>query len=283
MIRTLILSFLVFPIALNAQEISAVKQTVQTMFEGMHTMDTSMVRSVFAKDALLQTIPEEQKTGIEIETGSLEDFIKGLSKIPETIKIEERLWSWDIKVDGHLATAWTEYTFFVNDEVSHCGVNAFQLFKEDSGWKITKIIDTRRKSNCPTNEEDRITSLLDNWHQAAAKADADIFFGSMAADGIYIGTDQSERWLRDELKEWAAPYFARESAWAFKPYERNIYLSGDGKTAWWEEKLETQMGICMGSGVMENTEEGWKIKHYHLGVTLDNDKLPEFLKLIGKE
>ena len=283
MIRTFILGLLVFPFVLNAQEKSSVRQTIETLFTGMHTLDTALVRSVFAQEVLLQTIAEDKPTGAEIETDGLEQFISGLSKIPPGLKIEERLWNWNIHVDGHLATVWTEYTFFVNDAVSHCGANAFQLFKEPSGWKITKIIDTRSRLNCRTEAEDDqtlITNLLDNWHQAAAVSDAVVFFGSMAQDAIYIGTDKTERWLRDEMKEWAAEYFQRESAWDFKPFDRNIYVSEDGELAWGEEKLDTWMGVCMGSGVLAKTGEGWKIKHYHLSVTIDNDKLQDFLKLV---
>jgi hypothetical protein len=259
-----------------------IRQTIETLFEGMHTLDTAKVRSVFGKDVLLQTIPEDRPGGAVIESGDLEQFIGGLANIPPNIKIEERLWNWDIKVDGHLATTWTEYTFFVNDEVSHCGANAFQLFEYPEGWKITKIIDTRSQHNCRTEAIDDPTLigvLLDNWYKAAAEADEDVFFGSMAEDAIYLGTDKTERWLRDEMKAWSAKYFERESAWAFKPFDRNIYVSEDGTIAWWEEKLETWMGVCLGSGVLAKTEEGWKIKHFHLGVTIDNDKIQDFIKL----
>ncbi len=105
-----------------------------------------------------------------------------------------------------------------------------------------------------------------------------LFSDSMTQDAIYLGTDKTERWLRDELKAWSAKYFERESAWAFKPFDRNIYVSEDGDMAWWEEKLDTWMGVCMGSGVLSKTSEGWKIRHFHLSVTIDNDKIQDFIK-----
>ncbi len=292
MIRTFILLFFIFPLTIYAQENetqtnpesekTAVRRTIEMLFEGMHNLDTAMVRSAFGQEVLLQTIQEDRPTGAIIESGDLEQFIGGLAKIPTNIKIEERLWNWDIKTDGHLATAWTEYTFFVNDEVSHCGANAFQLFKYPEGWKIIKIIDTRDQKKCRTEAADApvlIGQLLDNWHKAAAEADEDTFFGSMTEDAIYLGTDKTERWSRNEMKVWAAKYFEGESAWAFKPFDRNIYLSEDGTMAWWEEKLDTWMGVCMGSGVLAKTTDGWKIKHFHLGVTIDNDKIQDFIKL----
>ncbi|HOD10564.1 MAG TPA: nuclear transport factor 2 family protein, partial [Flavobacterium sp.] len=40
---------------------------------------------------------------------------------------------------------WTPYEFYVNEKLSHSGVNAFTLFKENEKWKIIHLIDTRRK------------------------------------------------------------------------------------------------------------------------------------------
>jgi hypothetical protein len=47
-----------------------------------------------------------------------------------------------------MATAWTPYKFYLDKTFSHCGVNAFQLFKSENGWKIISILDTRRKEPC---------------------------------------------------------------------------------------------------------------------------------------
>lgn len=127
--------------------------------------------------------------------------------------------------------------------------------------------------------EQEIHVLLDNWHQAAAVADEDSFFGSMTPDARYIGTDESENWERDELKEWSKEFFDRDSAWNFKKKTRNIYLSNDEKFAWFDETLDTWMGVCRGSGVILHTEEGWKIKHYVLSVAVPNDKIDAYLKL----
>ena len=122
--------------------------------------------------------------------------------------------------------------------------------------------------------------MLDQWHEAAATADGDAFFGAMTADGIYLDTDATERWLRDELKAWAKKAFERESAWAFTPSNREIYFAGDGKTAWFEELLDTWMGTCRGSGVLTKTTDGWKIKHYNLAILVPNDKIDAFKEMM---
>ncbi len=53
--------------------------------------------------------------------------------------------------------------------------------------------------------------------------------------------------------------------------KRNIYFSKDGKLAWFDELLDTQMKICRGSGVVEKINGNWKVKQYVLSMTIPND------------
>lgn len=132
-----------------------------------------------------------------------------------------------------------------------------------------------------SDTEQDIHKLLDAWHQAAAKADEDVFFGSMADDAIYLGTDATERWTKTELMKWSKKHFDRESAWAFDPYDRTVYVSADGVTAWFEELLKTWMGVCRGSGVLvrDAADSGWKIVHYNLAVLVPNELIEDFIAI----
>ena len=123
---------------------------------------------------------------------------------------------------------------------------------------------------------------MDTWHRAAATADEDVFFGSMTADGIYIGTDASEYWHRDEMKAWSQKFFQRDSAWVFHPQQRHIYITDRGDLAWFDELLDTWMGPCRASGVIERQKDNqWKLKHYHLSIAVPNEVVNDYLPLIG--
>ncbi|WKK84974.2 nuclear transport factor 2 family protein [Marivirga arenosa] len=128
-----------------------------------------------------------------------------------------------------------------------------------------------------------VNQFMDSWHKAAATADEEVFFGSMTKDGVYLGTDKTEKWTRDEMAVWAKEYFERESAWSFTATSRDIYFYENGKVAWLNEKLDTWMGVCKGTAVLELTNEGWKIALYDLSVTIDNDKIQKFIELIEEE
>lgn len=152
-------------------------------------------------------------------------------------------------------------------------------------------------ASCGTKQENNITDklhsdslelvalneLIDTWHQASATANQDVFFGAMSPDAVYLGTDPSERWLRDELRDWARDAFSRPSAWAFTPSNRECFLAPGGQVAWFHELLKTDMGPCRGSGVLTKTPNGWLISHYNLSFVLENEKVPAFITLAKGE
>ena len=124
----------------------------------------------------------------------------------------------------------------------------------------------------------QISTLLDNWHKAAAEAKFDNYMNAMTDDAIYIGTDATENWNKKEFMAFAKPYFDKGKAWSFTALERHVYLDKSGKTAWFDELLNTQMKICRGSGVLIKINGEWKIKHYVLSMTIPNDNTNEVIK-----
>ncbi len=116
----------------------------------------------------------------------------------------------------------------------------------------------------------RVAQFIDEWHDDAAHARLQ-YFDKMAKDGVYIGTDKTERWTRDEFKAWAKRFFERPSAWAFTSFNRHISMSEDRKFIWFDEQLKTQMGICQATGVIEQTARGFEIRHYQLSLTVPNE------------
>jgi len=128
-------------------------------------------------------------------------------------------------------------------------------------------------------EKSNIDKVLTEWHQAAAEANFDTYFSLMTDDGVFIGTDATENWQNDDFREFSKPYFDHGNAWNFASLKRNIYTEETSTIAWFDELLDTQMGICRGSGVLQKTEEGWKIAHYVLSVTIPNENVEEVTEL----
>ncbi|WP_027386516.1 nuclear transport factor 2 family protein [Chryseobacterium gregarium] len=120
-------------------------------------------------------------------------------------------------------------------------------------------------------EKAAISTMLDAFNMAAAKADFNTYFSYFAEESSFIGTDASEVWDKQAFKVWAKPYFEKKTTWNFTSLKRNIYFSKDGKMAWFDELLDTQMKICRGSGVLEKISGQWKIRQYVLSMTVPNE------------
>ena len=61
----------------------------------------------------------------------------------------ERYWDPIVHVRGKLAVVWTPYEFWQGGKTSHCGIDVFELVKEDSGWRIANMMWTVEPDACP--------------------------------------------------------------------------------------------------------------------------------------
>lgn len=113
-------------------------------------------------------------------------------------------------------------------------------------------------------------AVLDAWHRAAATADESAYFGAMAPEFVFLGTDATERWDLASFREFAHPYFAKGTAWTFVPRDRHVIVRGD--IAWFDEKLDSaSYGECRGTGVLRRVGGEWKVAHYNLTIPIPNE------------
>jgi len=132
----------------------------------------------------------------------------------------------------------------------------------------------------PINKE-QVNILLDNWHKAAAEADFVSYFSYLDSNSVFVGTDKEEVWSKKEFMEFSKPFFDKGKAWVFVAKERNIYQTSSLEILYFDEVLDTWMGECRGSGVIQYTIDGkWKIKHYVLSVIIPNDKIKDVLNVL---
>ncbi|MDP5198727.1 nuclear transport factor 2 family protein [Flavobacterium sp. DG2-3] len=139
-----IIFFLLLGISSYAQKEEAQK-CIESFFEGFHQRDSAKIKLVCSDKMILQSISESAAKGNRLSNESAKEFYKSIASIPSNIKFQEKILSYNIQIDGTMAHVWTPYEFYINDKLSHTGVNAFTLFKEKDSWKIIYIIDTRRK------------------------------------------------------------------------------------------------------------------------------------------
>ena len=127
--------------------------------------------------------------------------------------------------------------------------------------------------------ERSIAGALDDFHDAAARADEERYFAHFSQDAAFLGTDATERWDVASFRTFAHPYFARGKAWAFHATRRAIVVRGDA--AWFDEDLATDtLGPARGSGVLVFRDGRWLVAQYVLSVTVPNDRFRAVRELL---
>ena len=136
-------------------------------------------------------------------------------------------------------------------------------------------------ASTPTAAVNAVNTVLDDWHKAAAQADEARYFGHFTPDAVFLGTDATERWTRDEFRAWARPFFSKGKAWSFTSVSRHVSFSKDGAVAWFDEALSTpNMGPARGSGVLVKDGGAWKIAQYNLSIPIPNELMEDFKQRI---
>jgi len=145
LVALLTLTLLASPLAAQQAAADGPLATVQRLFDAMRQRDTTTMRAVFDSTARLVTTSSRggQPT---IRNVPIERWLQAVGSATQAL--EERIWDPEVQSDDNLATVWVKYEFLAGGQFSHCGVDAFQLFKGPTGWKIFQVSDTQRRENC---------------------------------------------------------------------------------------------------------------------------------------
>ena len=129
--------------SLSAQK-QDVEKAIDAFFDAFHAKDTVRLKLVCADKMILQSIMEGKNRSLFTEE-TKQDFFKSLVSIPDKVNFKEKSIQTNIQIDGSMAHVWMTYEFYIDNQLQHCGVNSFQLYKKENAWQIVYLIDTRRK------------------------------------------------------------------------------------------------------------------------------------------
>lgn len=155
--RLIYLLFIVLPLTTAAQsqkEEIAIREPIDRLFKGMSEGDSAVVHSAFTDVVTMTTISKDQNnmSTIQHEAG-IRGFLIAVGS-PHRESWSEPIWDLKIAIDGNFAQVWASYAFYLGKKFSHCGTDAFHLFKLPSGkWKIFHLTDTRQKQGCMIPDE----------------------------------------------------------------------------------------------------------------------------------
>jgi hypothetical protein len=128
-----------------AQTSKLIEEKVKAFFLDFEKKDTSALRNYFRFEPRLQSAFINKKGESILSDESLSDFLIGIASIPDSVKFEERITKVTVLEDGNLAIAYCQYEFYLNQSLSHIGVDVFTFFNDLKDWKIIQLCDTRRQ------------------------------------------------------------------------------------------------------------------------------------------
>ncbi|MFT2091957.1 nuclear transport factor 2 family protein [Paraglaciecola sp. 2405UD69-4] len=154
----------------------------------------------------------------------------------------------------------------------------FVLITLNIFFTTTSLAQTKEQPSVAINK------LLDGLHLAASEAKLDKYLNSFTANGVFMGTDDWERWSRPvTLDKYVSERFAGGTGWTYKSVERNLVLSEDSNTAWFDEiTVSEKWGRFRGTGVVIKQQGEWKIAHYAMSFLVPNEVWEQVSELSTK-
>lgn len=138
-------------------------------------------------------------------------------------------------------------------------------------------------SSLTTDPENRVAieQTLDELHESASLAQEDRYFSLFTDNAVFLGTDATERWSKSQFRAYAHPIFSQGKGWTYTKKSRAVFMSGDRRTAWFDETLDNaKLGECRGSGVLIKESGRWRIAQYNLTIPVPNAIAEEVVRQI---
>lgn len=113
---------------------TAVLATVQALFDAMHSGDReAAARTVLPDGVFVVTFVKDGKRVERVV--AIREWLEKLPRDPAVL-LEEFVGRPTVLVDGDVAVVWGTYSLRVDGKLSHTGVDAFNLVRTDTGWRI---------------------------------------------------------------------------------------------------------------------------------------------------
>ena len=128
---------------------AAILETVQKFFDSIEFRDRQLLESILVPNSLNISARELDDGEAQFNVMSYDEVVTALTRPGRNAK--ERSWDETVLIQGNIAVVWTPYDFHVDGVFSHCGIDSFQLIKQDGQWLISNSSWTLETENCPVS------------------------------------------------------------------------------------------------------------------------------------
>ena len=119
-------------------------QTVEQFFDAFHAKDSLGMQELFLPEARLMRSGQRQGKPM-LTQNNIEKFIRSVALRADAPTWKEELGQPIVQQHLNLASVWVPFRFYLNDQLSHCGINHFSLLWTGEQWRIISLTDSGTK------------------------------------------------------------------------------------------------------------------------------------------
>ncbi|WP_084239026.1 nuclear transport factor 2 family protein, partial [Sphingomonas asaccharolytica] len=135
------------PLPPPVSEEGQVMAPINAMFDGLARRDSAIILASMRPDGTATSAGEKPDGTRNVRHMTAAEFVAAIKPGPE--RYEERISDPAIEIDGDIAMVWAPYTFLIDGKVHHCGIDHFDLVRENGKWLVQNITWSSRTTGCP--------------------------------------------------------------------------------------------------------------------------------------
>jgi len=134
------------PLPMDGSAEAALMAPINAMFSGLEAREGAMILAQTRPEGGATAVAEKPDGTRSVRHLSWADFAGGIKPGPEHFR--EKLVDPAVEIDGDIAMVWSRYVFTIDDKPHHCGVDHFDLIRENGAWKVLNITWSSRTTGC---------------------------------------------------------------------------------------------------------------------------------------
>jgi hypothetical protein len=124
----------------------AVIESINALFAAFEAGDAAaMLRNVYPDGR----VTASGRRGDGASTLRLQSWTQFAERVTPDRAFQERISDPVIDIDGDIAMVWAPFVVRIGGKVSNCGVDHFDLVRENEAWKVMNLTFSSRTTDCP--------------------------------------------------------------------------------------------------------------------------------------